>query len=276
MTTWKDARFDCFYYDAAADTNEPCEVALSDEGELTVSYWDDDINCNAVYKGKEAAPGLFELTAPMVEGHATLHQLPDASLLEGFWQEGKKKGMWRIKFGQARNASSNCDEREAVPKSTIGRLCEFLVKEIIEHKTGYVVENINDIHANHPVTDLRATSPLDHKTFEVSVKAKTGAEWPKVKGITGDDHYIVFVDVRDDHDPEFYILNKSQWDNTLKDILPTRDPNSKKVIKNGAIELRWTRLDGKPGFQRGSKLLKPEVAKYKDAWHVLPVCDDRC
>jgi hypothetical protein len=97
METWKDARFDSFYYDAAADTNESCEVILND-GELTISYWDDDIKGPAIYKGREVAPGHFELTAPMLNGRATLHRLPDAVLLVGSWVEDGERGMWQIEL----------------------------------------------------------------------------------------------------------------------------------------------------------------------------------
>jgi len=100
METWKDARFDAFYYDAKADTDEPCEVILNDS-ELTVSYWDEDINGYAIYKGKEVASGHFELTAPMVNGRATLHRLPEALLLVGSWEENGERGMWRITLPQS-------------------------------------------------------------------------------------------------------------------------------------------------------------------------------
>lgn len=98
MIVWKNARFDSFYYDAAADTNEACEVILSDGGELTISYRDDDLDGYAIYKGKEIAPGHFELTAPMVNGHATMHDFPGAELLVGSWDEDGERGMWRIEL----------------------------------------------------------------------------------------------------------------------------------------------------------------------------------
>ncbi len=102
METWKDARFDAFYYDAKADTDEPCEIILND-GELTISYWDEDIAGYAIYKGKEVAPGHFELAAPMVNGRATLHRLPDALLLVGSWEEDGERGMWRVELGSTQS-----------------------------------------------------------------------------------------------------------------------------------------------------------------------------
>lgn len=97
MSKWSESRFDTFYYDAKADPNELCEVILND-GELTVSYYDEDIEGYAVYKGRESSPGHFELAAPMVNGRATLHRLPDADLMVGSWEEDGMRGMWQIRL----------------------------------------------------------------------------------------------------------------------------------------------------------------------------------
>lgn len=98
MSIWKSAQFDTFYYYDGADTNTPCEVTL-DGSELTVSYQADDASGYVVYKGRETAPGHFELTAPTVGGRATLHRFPDAALLVGCWSEDGDRGMWRIELG---------------------------------------------------------------------------------------------------------------------------------------------------------------------------------
>ncbi|WP_426664481.1 hypothetical protein [Rhodanobacter aciditrophus] len=97
MSTWPNARFDILYYDDKADSNEPCEVILAGD-ELTVSYYNEHIEGYVIYKGKEIAPGHFELTAPMVKGHATLHRFLDAEVLVGEWIEDGYKGMWRIEL----------------------------------------------------------------------------------------------------------------------------------------------------------------------------------
>lgn len=97
MTTRYNAKFDTLYYDSRASINEPCEVIVADN-ELTVSYYDEDLESYAVYKGKEIAPGHFDLVAPMVNGRATLHRFPGADILVGEWMEGGYRGMWRIEL----------------------------------------------------------------------------------------------------------------------------------------------------------------------------------
>ena len=56
-------------------------------------------------------------------------------------------------------------------KKIVGRRCESLVKLTIEAKTRYVVVNLNEETANHPVTDLLVTDEKTGSTYEISVKA---------------------------------------------------------------------------------------------------------
>lgn len=93
MPVWKDCRFDTFYHDAAADHNYPCEVRL-DEREIEICYkWDGEFTR---YVGSNDGSGHFQLNAPEVQGHASLHMFPGSSILEGYWREGDCAGMWRV------------------------------------------------------------------------------------------------------------------------------------------------------------------------------------
>ena len=152
-------------------------------------------------------------------------------------------------------------------KIIVGRLCEYLVKVILESKTGYAVENLNDEKINNPTTDLRVTNQSNGEKFEVSVKAKDGPTWPAVRGISSKNQYIVFVDLQTKTDPDFYVLNNRQWIAVLKKLLPNRDAGAE--IVNGAIEWNWMK-DGNPKKRRGSYLKVDDIASYKDAWKVIP------
>ena len=59
-------------------------------------------------------------------------------------------------------------------KMNLGRLCEYLVKVIIEAKSGWDVTNINDKRRNHPRTDLLVRNRETGEKYEISVKAKQG------------------------------------------------------------------------------------------------------
>lgn len=156
----------------------------------------------------------------------------------------------------------------ATTKKKLGRICEYLVQVTIEAKTGYVVKNLNDDQKNHPVTDLKVmNSSNDDVVYKVSIKAKDGDSWPSVRGVQNKDEYIVFVDVKDDNDPEFYILSQKQWSAVLRKILPHRDPGAE--IVNGAIEWNWTDK-GQQKKRRGSYLKPEDISRYKDNWSVLP------
>jgi len=152
-------------------------------------------------------------------------------------------------------------------KMVFGRENEDFVQRIIECKTGYAVNNLNDVIKNHPITDLRVSS--ENVAYEVSIKAKNSPTWTSVRGVQSTDQYIVFVDVKHD-DRVFYILNQRQWKDVLIKILPDR---SKKYpgaeIIDGAIEWNWI-VDNQPKKRRGSYLKPEEISLYKDNWSVLP------
>ena len=95
MQVWERAMADIIYYDDTPATvhDKGYIVRLSDDF-IEVCYDDED---GAVcYKGINHGTGHFELKAPERNGSATLHCFPNSHVLEGFWQEGQTKGMWRI------------------------------------------------------------------------------------------------------------------------------------------------------------------------------------
>ena len=152
-------------------------------------------------------------------------------------------------------------------KMNLGRLCEYLTKVIVETKSGWIVENINDQRKNHPRTDLLVKNPETGQTYEISVKAKQGGSWPRVRGIVTIKEYIVFANLLADSDPEFFILSKGQWSSLLKKILPTRDAGA--VIIDGSIEWHW-KSGGKNRSFKGTAIKRDELLKYKDKWSTLP------
>lgn len=152
-------------------------------------------------------------------------------------------------------------------KMNLGRLCEYLVKVIVEAKSGWSVQNINDQKKNHPRTDLLVRNEKTGEEYEISVKAKQGASWPRVKGIAKSNEYIVFASLSSDNDPEFFILNNRQWSTFLKKILPTRSDGAE--IIGGSIEWHW-QAGGKEKSFKGTAIKREELMKYKDNWSVLP------
>lgn len=94
MTVWSNSRADIFYYNDDADCGDPCEVKI-DNGRIVVSY-EDEGGGYIVYEGSENGAGHFELSAPSVNGRATLHMFNGNKVLEGWWDEEGTRGMWRI------------------------------------------------------------------------------------------------------------------------------------------------------------------------------------
>jgi hypothetical protein len=98
MQVWSKCTAEVLYYDAepAITNEEGYIVRLSDET-IEVAYDDDD--GPVCYRGKNNGDGHFSLSAPERDGKASLHCFPDSAFLEGYWQEGGVRGMWRICLG---------------------------------------------------------------------------------------------------------------------------------------------------------------------------------
>ena len=104
MAIWKNCRADIFYNNDKPDLNDPGYEVRIDDGEMVVSYENDDGWVN--YKGKDLGGGHYLLTCPEVEGRAVLHRVPDSEIVEGNWSESGEHGMWRITLVEAVAASA--------------------------------------------------------------------------------------------------------------------------------------------------------------------------
>lgn len=95
MQIWKNCTADVLYYDdRAAATNEEGYIVRLYDDHIEVAYDDDE---GAVcYRGGNNGDGHFDLTAPERRGSASLHRLLNKPFIEGYWQEGGTRGMWRI------------------------------------------------------------------------------------------------------------------------------------------------------------------------------------
>jgi hypothetical protein len=98
MSHYKNATYWTFHFGKEAAESHPCEVRIMDDGEIVVSYETD--NDFVVYKGEEQGQGHYLLESEEQQGRASLHRFPDSLILEGYWEEGGMKGMWRIELDE--------------------------------------------------------------------------------------------------------------------------------------------------------------------------------
>jgi hypothetical protein len=77
-------------YEGNRSYRSTCDVNFQDDS-IAVSYQDD--GGAVVYQGRQIAPGHFNLTSTTRNGRATLHQVPNENVLEGWWLEGGYEGM---------------------------------------------------------------------------------------------------------------------------------------------------------------------------------------
>jgi hypothetical protein len=100
----------------------------------------------------------------------------------------------------------------------------------------------------------------------VSVKAKTGVEWPKVTGIWASNDLLVFVDFKEkttDERPDFYVLRVNDWKKVIKKIQKERGRDAKIDNEN---TLCWKACKGSPKGWRGCAIKIADVEAYKESW----------
>ena len=85
-----------FYSDEVATEDFPCAVKITDT-EILVEYQDEGF---IQYRGNNNGTGHFELHAPELKGHASLHMFSESTILEGSWVEGSYRGMWKIRLAK--------------------------------------------------------------------------------------------------------------------------------------------------------------------------------
>lgn len=107
-----------------------------------------------------------------------------------------------------------------------------------------------------------------NRLFRVSVKAKTGREWPKVRGIWSEGDLLVFVDFQNknlDELPDFYILDVPSWRKLVRSIV--KKTNGAKIDEENT--LYWDPWEGHPNGWRGCGIKPSQISKYKDCWPEL-------
>jgi hypothetical protein len=119
---------------------------------------------------------------------------------------------------------------------------------------------------NHKKTDLLVET--EDSLFRVSVKAKTGNQWPKVSGIWAEGDIIVFVDYKGknlDERPDFYVLNVKNWKKVVSAIRKKKNDGAKIDKEN---TLYWEPWEGNSKGWRGCSINVKDIEKYKECWPV--------
>jgi hypothetical protein len=80
------------HYSEDSSEDQSCIVKINGN-EILVEYKDEEI---VQYRGRNNGNGHFELSAPAVQGKASLHMCSPPELLEGSWVEKGCRGMWKI------------------------------------------------------------------------------------------------------------------------------------------------------------------------------------
>ena len=153
-------------------------------------------------------------------------------------------------------------KRKGISKDKLGLAGEYAVASELCKRDVYAQLTLG----NYKRTDLLVDS--DNCMLRIQVKSKQAPKWSHVKGIAGDDIYLVFVDFKDKDPlsrPDFYILSSLDWIAfTRRELVETG------LVEKGTVVLSPAYVpiynDGK--FE-GTDISPKQLAEYHEKWTII-------
>ena len=151
-----------------------------------------------------------------------------------------------------------------IPRDTLGLAGEFAVASELCKRGIYAQLTLG----NRKRTDLLVET--DASMLRIQVKSKQKREWPGVKGISGDDIVLVFVDFEKKSPksrPDFYVLTPSDW----KQVIRAR------LIDTGSVKRKEVTISDQnvPTWQDGYigvGVRTADIERFKDCWEKVERC----
>lgn len=150
---------------------------------------------------------------------------------------------------------------KAISKETLGLAGEYAAASELCKRGVYAQLTLG----NRKRTDLLVDS--DRCMLRIQVKSKQGQQWPKVKGITGDDIFLVFADFKAKgplERPDFYVLSSEDWASLVKrELIDTGYVRQQKVTLDSENVPTW-----RDGFT-GMSVKPPQLTPYHEQWSLI-------
>lgn len=174
-----------------------------------------------------------------------------------------------ITFERSRQSVNRSPHRamripKKIPKDILGLAGEFAVASELCKRGVYAQLTLG----NRKRIDLLVES--DNCMLRIQVKSKQGQKWPAVKGIAGNDIYLVFVDFRakDLLDrPAFFILSSLDWEAfTKRELIDTGLVEKKKVTLNSDhVPTHHDKFHDFVGMSVGPE----QLTEYREKWTII-------
>lgn len=148
-----------------------------------------------------------------------------------------------------------------IPKETLGLAGEFAVASELCRRGVYAQLTLG----NRKRTDLLVDS--DSNMIRIQVKSKQGPTWPAVKGTSGGDNYLVFVDFCKKEPlgrPDFYVLSASDWA-----IFVSKELVESGFVLEGKVALSSENVPTWSNNYVGMAIKPGQISDFKEAWHKI-------
>jgi hypothetical protein len=151
-------------------------------------------------------------------------------------------------------------------KQTLGLSAEFAVASELCRR---------DIYAQLTLGLRKSTDILietETGMLKIQVKGKKGKHWPAVKGISGKDMFLIFVDFENKQDtdrPDFYILNFEDWNNLAKNIYDNHNDPRYKIELDENYRISYKKAGGNKVVWTGADIKLVQVKDFNDKWEKI-------
>ena len=108
--------------------------------------------------------------------------------------------------------------------------------------------------------------------LKIQVKGRRKGNWQRIKGIYGEDMFLIFVDYKNKQEkdrPDFYILNFKDWKKLTKNIIKSHNDNRYKIELKKNYEISYTKVgEAKPIYQ-GMQIELHHIKDFYEKWEKI-------
>jgi len=156
-----------------------------------------------------------------------------------------------------------------IEKSTLSLAGEYAVASELCKRGFYAQVTLGNLKQSDLLVYQREPDRKFGLRLIVEVKSKQGRVWPAIKGISGSDTLLVFVDFEKKKPlerPDFYVLNVGDWRRYINKYIRPLGRREVRIDKDYCPHFKGHR--GKQPYERfvGTSVKPDQVLNSKEAW----------
>jgi hypothetical protein len=108
--------------------------------------------------------------------------------------------------------------------------------------------------------------------LKIQVKGRRNRNWQRIKGIYGEDMFLIFVDYENKQEKDrldFYILNFEDWKKLTENIIKNYNSNKYIIKINDHYEISYTKVGETKPIYQGVEINLNHIAEFEGLWNKI-------